>query len=207
VHVSRGRWTAASRTAPSAALVRDLRKRLPVLRYAVPTCACRHLYDPTLLLSTVHISFVFGANFGCLWPWSSKFSPAAPQGDFTVVHDFATLYLTDSSAGRPRATTPSRAPARQRPPCRHSTHEIACKSAAPPGARAAARSTAADPRGRCPGPIRIEILQQAHVRGIKEGINTPRARTEVAPSLMPQRRRGRRRRRRGSARASEHEIA
>ena len=39
--VSRGRWTAASRTMPSAALVRDLRKSFTFLRSALPTCADR----------------------------------------------------------------------------------------------------------------------------------------------------------------------
>ena len=51
-------------------------------------------------------------------------------------------------------------------------------------AATAARSTTAGRRGRCPGSISIGILRQAHVRGNKEGINTPRARTEVAPYLM-----------------------
>lgn len=41
MRVSRGWWTAASRTTPSAALVRDLRKSLPILRSALPTCADR----------------------------------------------------------------------------------------------------------------------------------------------------------------------
>ena len=36
------------------------------------------------------------------------------------------------------------------------------------------------------GPIFIGILRQAHVRGNKEGINTPRARTEVASSYAGQ---------------------